>query len=120
MFNRIAVALLVVALATVSAFGKTEKATINFADDTKVNGTVLKKGTYKVTFDDATGELSILKGNTVVAKTTVRTEPREGKTRSLRFTTIKNANVTELVSIAFKGSAQNLVVADSNMMAAEK
>ena len=70
--NRIAVVLLVGALTSVAAFAKVQKHKITFENDTKVNGTLVKKGTYDLKFDDATGQLSIVKNGKEVAQAMVQ------------------------------------------------
>src|SRR5687768_2576449 len=93
--NRIVVVVMVGALASVAAFAKTHKQTVTFDNDIKVNGTVVKKGTYDVKFDDATGQLSIVKNGKVVAQTMTRLEERE-----------KKANGFQLRSTGTGGDAQ--------------
>ncbi len=56
--NRMVVVLMVGALTSVVAFAKVQKQKVTFENDIKVNGTLVKKGTYDVKFDDATGQIS--------------------------------------------------------------
>ncbi len=65
--------------------------------DVKLNGTVIKKGTYQVTFDDKTGELTIARGKTVVAKANARLEKFAGTPGTIYVTEINK----ELASIVF-------------------
>ena len=111
------VACLLVTLAGTTAFGNTRKSMVDFSVDTKVNGTVVKKGQYKVVFDDQSGELSILKGSKVVAKTAVRIEKRDRKARSIEVQTILEGMDQNLVSISFSGSNESLVVGQAGMQA---
>lgn len=113
--NRVIVAFLLVTLTGVSAFGKTK--TVSFSSDTKVNGTLIKKGTYDVVFNDQTGELSIVKNEKVIAKTATRVEKRDRKARGTEATTRMENNEIELVSITFAGSDQSLVVSKAGMQA---
>ena len=66
--NRMLVVLMVGALTSVVALAKVHKQKVTFDDDIKVNGTVVKRGSYEVKFDDATGQLSITKNGKVVAQ----------------------------------------------------
>jgi hypothetical protein len=75
--NRLVVLLMVGALASVLAFGKTTKKEVTFGKDVMVNGTLVKAGTYSVAFDDEAGELTIIKGTKVVARTPARLEKLE-------------------------------------------
>ena len=72
--NRAVVLIVVGTLTCVLAFGKTTKREITFVRDVSVNDTLVKKGTYKVTFDDETGELTIKKGGKLVATAQARVE----------------------------------------------
>ena len=67
--NRIVVVVMVGALTSVAAFAKTHKQVVTFDSDIKVNGTVVKKGTYQVKFDDESGQLSINKNGKTIAQT---------------------------------------------------
>ena len=110
--NRITLALLITSLAGVAAFaGKTEK--VNFTTNIKVNGTLVKEGTYDLKFDQATNELSIVKDGKVIAKATTSTAKRERKARSLEVRTSGSGDETQLTSVAFPGSDENLVLSGS-------
>jgi hypothetical protein len=115
--NRIIVALLVVTITSLAAFAKSKRTTVQFTVDTKVNETLVKSGTYEVVFNDETGELSILKGRKVVAKTAARIEMRDGKGRTTEIHTIKKGDVTALVGIAFSGADQKVVLNQAGMQA---
>ena len=86
--NRIAVALLIASLASVAAFAKTKSEKVTFIDDIKVNGTLVKKGSYDLKFDDKTGEVTISKNGKVVARANSSMEQRSAKARrfELRYT----------------------------------
>jgi hypothetical protein len=64
--NRVVVLLVMGTLTSVLALGKTLEKKVTFRKSVSVNGTLIEKGTYKVTFNDETGELSIKKGDKVV------------------------------------------------------
>ncbi len=59
------------------AAGKSK--TVAIDDDVMVNGTVIKKGTYKASFDEQSGELTLKRGSKVVVKTTARLEEFKSK-----------------------------------------
>ncbi len=71
--HRIMIALALVALVGTSALAGNKSKNVRFDDDITVNGTLLKKGTYKVVFNEETGELTISRGKLVV-KTTAKLE----------------------------------------------
>jgi hypothetical protein len=111
--NRIALALLITSLAGIAAFAKGKKETVNFPTDIKVNGTVVSSGTYEVKFDESTNELSIVKGSKVIAKATTSTAKRDRKAKSFEVRTSGSGAETQLTSVAFSGSDQNLVLSGS-------
>lgn len=111
--NRIAIALVIVAMASVMVFAKTQKGTVTFVSNVNVNGTLLKKGTYDLRFNDETKELSILKNGKVVAKTTTRVEKEDAPSQSIKFSTRSNGDHTDLVSVTFGGSDEKIVVSGS-------
>ena len=120
LFNGLMVACLLVTLASATAFGSTRKSDIAFSTDTKVNGTLVKKGKYEVTFDDQSGELSIFKGAKLIAKTSARLETRDQKARGTEVQTIVEGMDQKLVSITFSGSHESLVVGQIGMQAGGK
>ena len=66
--------IMVGALTSVAAFAKVHKEKVTFDNDIMVNGTVVKKGTYDVKFDDESGQISIAKNGKVVAEATAKLE----------------------------------------------
>src|SRR5215475_7294661 len=109
-FNCLIVACLLFTFASATAFGNTRKSTIAFSADTKVNGTLVKKGKYEAVFDDQAGELSIFKGAKLIAKTSARLEKRDRKARTSEVQTTLEGMDQRLVSITFSGSNENFVV----------
>lgn len=110
--NRITVALVIVALASVAAFAKTKKDTVTFPTDIKVNGTLVKQGTYDLKFNEETNELSVLKNGKVIAKANTRTE-KGTKARGTQFISIGSGDERQLLSVTFGGSDQRVVVSGS-------
>lgn len=74
LLSRAGVLMLLCAVTSLPCSAKTMTRKVTFKRDVTVAGTVVKAGAYKASFDDATGELSIIKGTEVVAKTTARIE----------------------------------------------
>jgi hypothetical protein len=72
-------ALALSATMSVMIFAGEKKDTVNLSRDTTVNGTVVKKGQYKVTVDEQSGELTIWQGKNAVAKATAHAENRTDK-----------------------------------------
>jgi len=115
--TKIMVLCLLVTVASTAAFAKGRKANIALASDTKVNGTLVKKGVYKVVFNDESGELSILKSGKLIVKTQARVEERDQKARRNELYTVMEGADQKLVSISFGGTNENVVVAMAGMRA---
>ena len=115
LINGVVVACLLLTLASTAAFGNTKRSAIVLTADTKVNDTVVKKGKYDVVFDDQANELSIFKGAKLIAKTAVRIEKRDQKARGTEIQTTLEGMEQKLVSVAFGGSHENVVVGQSSM-----
>lgn len=115
--NRLMLAFLLVTLAGVAAFAKSNMGTVSFSSNIKVNGTLVKKGNYDVRFDEKTGELSIEKDGKVVVKAAARLEKRFRKATGPEVQMILDGMDRRLVAITFGGSDQNVVVNQSGMLA---
>ena len=109
--NRVIVLVVIGALTSVVALAKTIKKDVIFTQPVTVDGTVVKKGTYKVTFDEETGELLIKKGNKVVAKAQGRLENTDDRfTTYTRSDPKDSAKLAELISVSLKTGTQVTVV----------
>jgi len=105
--NRLAVAVLVGAIASGVALAEVIKKEVTFSQPVVVNGTVVKSGTYQAEFDDQTKELSIVKGKKVVASAPARLEKREQKDRAVYVTRDNGASTNPiLISITLKDGNQ--------------
>ena len=108
--NRMVVVLMVAALTSVVALAKVHKQKVTFESDIKVNGTLVKKGTYDVKFDDESGQLSITKNGKTVAQATAKLEQREKKANDFQLRSTVNGDETNLTGITFGGSDKNVVI----------
>ena len=108
--NRVLVVMLVGALTSVVAFAKVQKHRVTFDNDIKVNGTVVKKGSYDVKFDDETGQLSIVKNGKTVAQAMTRIEARETKASDFQLRSTGSGDETQLVGVTFGGSDKDVVI----------
>lgn len=108
--NRMLVVLMVGALTSVVALAKVHKQKVTFADDIKVNGTVVKRGSYEVKFDDATGQLSITKNGKVVAQAMARIENRAKKANDFQLRSTTSGEEQQLTGVTFGGSDKDIVI----------
>lgn len=108
--NRMVVVLMVGALTSVVAFAKVQKHKVTFENDIKVNGTLVKKGTYDVKFDDQSGQLSIIKNGKVVAEAMGRQEQRAKKASDFQVRSTVNGDETQLVGVTFGGSDKDVMI----------
>jgi hypothetical protein len=108
--NRVLVVMMVGALTSVVAFAKTQRQRVTFDNDMKVNGTLVKKGTYDIKFDDETGQLSIVKNGKTVAQAMTRVEARVKKANDFQLRSTVNGDETQLVGVTFGGSDKDVLI----------
>jgi len=111
--NRMLVVLMVGALTSGVALAKVQKHKVTFDSDMKVNGTVVKKGTYDIKFDDQTGQLTIAKNGKVVAQAMARLESRAKKANDFQLRSTGSGDDTNLVGVTFGGSDKDVVISNS-------
>src|SRR5678815_4569194 len=99
--KRLVVVLVVGALTSIAAFAKVSKHKVTFENDIKLNGTVVKKGSYDVKFDDESGQLSIIKNGKVVAQAMAKLEQREKKANDFQLRSTTNGDETNLIGVTF-------------------
>ncbi len=117
---RIIVALAICALAFNTALAGVKSKTVTFGVDFVVGNTTVKKGTYKLKFDTATNELTIMsKDNSVVAKAAARLEKRQSAATGTEIILAQQGQNQALVSVAFMGDSQNIVLNASGMDSAQ-
>lgn len=110
--SRMLVVLMVGALTSVAALAKTHKHKVTFEEDIKVNGTVVKRGTYEVKFDDETNQLSISKNGKVVAQAMARIESRAKKANDFQLRSTNKDNEQQLTGVTFGGSDKDIVITE--------
>jgi len=100
------------ALTSVAAFAKVHKHAVTFDADTKVGGTVVKKGTYDLKFDDQSGQLSIIKNGKTVAQAMAKLESREKKASDFQVRST-SGDESQLLGVTFGGSTQDVVISNN-------
>ncbi|PWT92742.1 MAG: hypothetical protein C5B55_05725 [Blastocatellia bacterium] len=111
--NRLVVVMVVGALTSVVAFAKVHKSNVKFANDIKVNATVVKKGSYDVKFDDETGKLSIVKNGKVVAEANAKFETRAKKASDVQVRSSGSEDGAQLLGVTFGGSDKEIVLSNN-------
>ena len=111
--SRMMVVLLVGALTGVVALAKVHKQKVTFESDIKVNGTLVKKGSYEVRFNDETGQLAIVKNGKTVAEAMAKVEPRTKKASDFQLRSTVNGDETHLTGITFGGSDKDIVLSNN-------
>ena len=102
---RFAFALLLCALVNSAALADVISKKVTFTQDVKVGETLVKKGDYKVTYDDQSNELTISSGKKVVAKTTARLEERNAVSKQIgSFIIRKGENNDAVLSSVYMGA----------------
>ena len=109
--NRIVVLFLIGTLTGVLALGKTTKRKVLFNNDLTVDGTLVKKGTYDVSFNEETGELTIKRGKKVLAKVQARLEKTDYRYSLYTRTDPKDpTQLPVLLSVSFEDGNQATIV----------
>jgi len=92
---------------------KPKSSTLTFGSDFWVGSTLVKAGTYKVAYDDKTGEVTINDKSSTLARATVKVEQREKAKPGWDIVLASKGGGLALVSLAFPGDKQNLVVGEA-------
>jgi hypothetical protein len=108
--NRLMMMLALVALASALVVAKGKSEDLTLPQDVMINGTLVKKGDYKLKFDEQTGELLILKGKRVVARTSASIEKREKEAARTEFGMMQQGEAKALRSITFRGDRETIVM----------
>ncbi len=92
------------------AFAKAKSELVTLPQDVVINGTLVKKGQYRLKFDEQTGELLFLKNKKVVARTSARLEKREKGAERTEFGMFQEGESKTLRSITFRGERESIVM----------
>jgi hypothetical protein len=112
--SRILTLALVCAVAASVALADHKSDTVTFSRDITVNGTLVKAGTYKVQFDDKSGELTITRGKKEIAKVSGHLEAREQKARETEVISSTKDDKDVLTGISFGGDNHRIVLSDGS------
>lgn len=112
LLSRAVILLVVVAMTSITALAMTTNRQVTFSRDVTVNGTPVKAGTYKATFDDQTGEFKLLRGKKVVANATARMEKINVRFQS-GYSLKASGDSYALTSINMNSTNQAVIVDDA-------
>ncbi|HLL14359.1 MAG TPA: hypothetical protein VK388_04810 [Pyrinomonadaceae bacterium] len=108
--QRVVFALALCALFSVSALADGKSKMVTFDRDVIVGDTLVKRGSYKVTFDKQTNVLTIKSGKKIIARATARLEDFKYKSeRTINYRMTKRENENAVLSRVTFG-AQNAVI----------
>ena len=107
----LAVALGALSVGTASAKVKTRKLT--FGTDFWLGDTLVKRGTYNVSYDDKTNEVTIADKQATIARAAARAEKRERVASIWDVTLAPKGDGVALVRLAFPGDRQSLVFGEA-------
>lgn len=108
--NRLMMAFALCALMSAFGYAKVKSEDVTLPQDLLINGTLVKKGNYKLKFDEQTGELLLLKGKSIVARINARLEKREREAARTEFGMITQGDAKALRSITFRGERETIVM----------
>lgn len=115
--KKIVVAMIAVMVMGISAMAQNKNEKVELLRDVVVNGTVVKKGSYNVVYDAATGEITIRKGSKIIAKSTARQESRDKKNENTEIIISKRDGNSVLRAIKFAGDSETLILAEGETTA---
>ncbi len=110
-----AAALLLCAVSFVNVSAKVKTQEINFREDVRIGDTTVKAGTYRVSFDDQSNELTVVdrKTKAVVAKAAARAGQRITRGSSVEYFTATKGNAQVLTSLSFEGDKRAFTIGET-------
>lgn len=114
LFKRTVIFLVVCALTGAAALATTLTREVAFSRALTVNGAPVKAGTYKVTFDDQTGRLTVLDGKKVVAQASARID-QVMKGAGGVYTSRTEGGNTVLLSVYMGGDKRATITNDAGL-----
>lgn len=115
-FASLVMALVVTVLFSANlALAEIKEKKVEFNRDVVVNGTVVKKGKYTVKFDDQTNEMTILKGDKVIAKSNARKGLRNVKAATTEIMVVRKDNDSLLKGIILEGDKETILLSNDTV-----
>lgn len=85
---------------------------VTFPEDVTVEGKLFKRGTYKMQYNEETGDLTIVNGKQSVT-TKAHVAKRESKALRTVIASVQRGDARVLQSITFRGEGQSFVIGDA-------
>lgn len=96
--HRIALSIAICALMSVAVSANVKSRNVTFDKDLKIAGTTIKKGSYKVSFDEEKNELAIFSGSREIARSTAQLKERKSSSKyATLYTSIKDESGDQLL-----------------------
>lgn len=111
--RRVVLALSACVVAAGFAMAEVKNEKVTFHKTVTVNGTLLEKGEYKVTFDNRANELVIKKGGETVAKAPARAEMQEEKVRRTQIYSTQIGDENVITGFTFAGEGYKIVIPET-------
>jgi hypothetical protein len=118
--NRVIIFGLIFGSMTAVALAKPIRKQMTFSEPVRVNGVIVKPGTYDVAFDEETKELTISKGKRVIAKAPAQLEKLNKDTHVVYELSTDDLNSTEpkvLTRVGLKGRIQAKLLSEADVKA---
>lgn len=110
LLQRTATALFMCALLGTAALADVKSKQVTIYSDVTVGDTPVKKGSYKVTFDDQSKELKLIKAGKVVAQARASVAPAKGANKTNgAYTTLRAADGTSLLATVELGGSYAII-----------
>jgi hypothetical protein len=109
-FAHTVTAFVICALAGVVALADNKSSRISVTEDFQLDGTSVEKGSYDVSYNEESGELSLKRGGKVVAKAKAHAAATTTKSKHTTFTIGEENGSRVLRSVTFAGDRQAIVV----------
>jgi len=113
-FNLVMVLVASVVFFNGSAYAEGKGKTVDISKDVVVNGTEVKKGKYEITFDEEKQEVSIWKGDKLVAKSNARKGLLKNKSAVNQLMTTKQNQNDMLKGIILAGEQETILINTNN------
>lgn len=95
---------------SVSSYAASMSVKVDIPRDIVINGTLVKKGTYKINYDEVMGELVIRSGDKLILRAPARAEFRQNRSGRTELVVIKDEATSRLRRITLAGEERSLIV----------